>query len=251
MFDLTNQTAVVTGGNRGISLGYARGLAKSGASVAIWSRSPERNQVAVDQLTALGADAFAAACDVTDPNSVNEALASTLEHFGAVHALFANAGTSGRMAFPDFDLEDWNDLFDVNVVGTLLPAQSVARHMIERGEGGSIAVTSSIGASHGLPVAPHYSASKAAQIGLVKALAVKLAKHNIRVNAICPGFVATELTEPEQTNEAFQTAIKQRVPLRRWGTPEDFEGLAVYLASGHSAFVTGAELVIDGGYSAF
>jgi NAD(P)-dependent dehydrogenase (short-subunit alcohol dehydrogenase family) len=251
MFDLAGHVAVVTGGNRGIGLGFARGLGKAGASVSIWARSAARTAEAVRELETIGIVAQGVACDVADEASVAAALAATAERFGRVDSLFANAGTSGAVGFPDIDLEAWNTLFDVNVVGTLLPVRDVTRNMIERGGGGSVVVTSSIGATHGLPVSPHYSASKAAQLGLVKALAVKLAKHGIRVNAVCPGWVATDLTAPQQDHEGFQTAIQTRVPLRRWGTPEDFEGIAVYLASPASSFVTGVDIVIDGGYSAF
>lgn len=251
MFDLSDHIAVVTGGNRGIGLGFARGLAKAGAAVSIWSRDDGRNREAVTELTDLGARAHAVQCDVTDEAAVRAATSEVVQRFGHIDSLFANAGTSGAVDFPDLDLETWDDMMTVNVTGTLLPVRDVARHMIERGAGGSIVVTSSVGATHGLPVAPHYSASKAAQLGLVKALAVKLGKRGIRVNAVCPGWVSTELTAPQQQHEAFQESIRSRVPLRRWGTPEDFEGIAVYLASPASAFMTGTEVVLDGGYSAF
>lgn len=251
MFDLEDHVAVITGGNRGIGLGFARGLARAGASVALWARNDERNTRAVSELEEMGVDALGVTCDVTDEGSVAAAVASTLDRFGHVDSLFANAGTSGQVRFPDLDLEDWNHMMDVNVTGTMLPVRELTKHMIDRGGPGSIVITSSVGATHGLPVAPHYSASKAAQLGLVKALAVRLARYGIRVNAVCPGWVATELTESQQGHEAFEEALAARVPLRRWGTAADFEGLAVYLASPASAFMTGAELVVDGGYSAF
>jgi NAD(P)-dependent dehydrogenase (short-subunit alcohol dehydrogenase family) len=251
MFDLTGHVAVVTGGNRGIGLGLGVGLAKAGATVAIWSRSRQRNGEAVTLLEEQGGTALAVECDITDESAVAAAMATTVERFGRIDSLFANAGTSGAASFPDLDLETWDHMMNVNVTGTLIPVREVARHMLARGGGGSIVVTSSIGATHGLPIAPHYSASKAAQLGLVKALAVKLGKHGIRVNALCPGWVSTELTAPQLEHEAFQESIRTRVPLRRWGAPEDFEGVAVYLASPASAFMTGTELILDGGYSAF
>ncbi len=251
MFDLTGHISVITGGNRGIGLELARGLAKAGATTVIWSRNSQRNQQAVDELQTLGSPSFAVDCDVSDQVMVRDALSTTLERAGRVDSLFANAGTSGQVSFPDLDLEDWNDMFNVNVVGTMLPIRDVSRLMIDQGDGGSIVVTSSIGATHGLPVAPHYSSSKAAQLGLMKALAVRLTRYGIRVNAICPGFVSTELTEPQQGHEGFEAALKTRVPLRRWGQPEDFEGVAVFLASRSSGFMTGTEVVLDGGYSAF
>lgn len=251
VFDLEGHVSVVTGGNRGIGLGYARGLARAGASVAIWARDGARNADAAAGLRRLGVEAIGLECDVTDERSVTEALSATIDQLGAVDSLFANAGTSGQVGFPDLSRSEWDHMIEINATGTMLPVREVTRHMIERGEPGSIVVTSSIGATHGLPSAPHYSASKAAQLGLVKALAVRLARHRIRVNAVCPGWVATELTEPQQGHEAFESALEARVPLRRWGTDEDFEGIAVYLASTASSFMTGAELVLDGGYSAF
>ena len=248
MFDLTDHVSVVTGGSRGIGLGLARGLVKAGARVAVWAR----DLGALDRAVAeLGDRAIGVVCDVADEASVARAASKTLGATGHVDSVFANAGTSGGVDFPDLDLATWDEMMSVNVTGTLLPLRVLTRHMIDRGAGGSIVVTSSIGATHGLPVAPHYSASKAAQLGLVKALAVKLARHSIRVNAICPGWVATDLTAPQQNHEGFVQALESRVPMRRWGTPEDFEGIAVYLASPASSFMTGTEIVIDGGYSAY
>lgn len=250
MFDLSGHVAVITGGNRGIGLGFARGLGKAGATVVIWSRNEDRNQQAVNELKGSGTNAFSVTCDVTDEAMVQASLAATLALTGQIDSLFANAGTVVQVAFPDISLEEWDAMFDTNVTGTMLPVREVARHMIERAQGGSIVVTSSIAATHGLPVAPHYSASKAAQLGLVKALAVRLARHRIRVNAICPGWVWTEMTGPQQDQAGFEDALRARVPMRRWGTPEDFEGVAVFLASPSSSFMTGAELMVDGGYSA-
>jgi NAD(P)-dependent dehydrogenase (short-subunit alcohol dehydrogenase family) len=139
----------------------------------------------------------------------------------------------------------------VNVGGVFLVAREVARHLIARDAPGSIVITSSIAAHHGLPTAPHYSASKGAATALARALAVRLARHRIRVNVLAPGWVETEMTDDMRQNPRFEEALRYRVPLRRWGTASDFEGAAVFLASDASAFMTGAELILDGGYSAF
>lgn len=251
-FDLSGRVAIVTGGNRGIGLGFARGIVKAGGSVAIWGRSAEANRSAAAELAGLGGDALSVGCDVADETAVADALAATVERFGRVDALFANAGTSGEIRFPDLSLEDWRSLMAVNLDGAFLSVRAVTERLIEQGEGGSIVVTSSVAATHGLPKAPHYSASKAGQLGLVRALAVALARHGIRVNAVSPGWVETELTGELADDERFRRALAARVPMRRWGSPDDFEGIAVFLASGAaSGFVTGAELVVDGGYSAF
>ncbi|MGH8911606.1 MAG: SDR family NAD(P)-dependent oxidoreductase [Acidimicrobiia bacterium] len=252
LFDLTGHVSVVTGGNRGIGLGLARGLAKAGASVALWARDLAAADQAAAELKGLGkADIDAVACDVTDEGSVSEALDATVDRFGQVDSLFANAGTTSGVSFPEMELADLEDVLEVNVGGVFLVAREVARHLIARDAAGSINITSSIAAHHGLPTAPHYSASKGAATALARALAVRLARHRIRVNVIAPGWIATEMTDDLQGHERFESALQTRVPMRRWGTAEDFEGAAVFLASEASSFMTGAELTIDGGYSAF
>lgn len=252
LFDLTGHTSVVTGGNRGIGLGLARGLARANASVCIWGRDLDAADKAVARLRPLGTgEAEAVACDVSSESSVAEALDATVDLFGKVDSLFANAGTSWGVSFPDMELEELESLFEVNVGGVFLVAREVARHLIARDAPGSIVITSSIAAHHGLPTAPHYSASKGAATAMARALAVRLARHRIRVNVIAPGWVATEMTDDLQGHERFEESLQARVPMRRWGTAEDFEGAAVYLASEASSFMTGAELTIDGGYSAF
>jgi len=252
MFDLGGHVSVVTGGNRGIGLGLARGLAKAGASVALWARDLEAADRAVEELRELGTgEAETVSCDVTDEGSVAEALDATVDRFGKVDSLFANAGTSSGVSFPEMELADLEDVLDVNVGGVFLVTREVARHLIARDAGGSIVITSSIAAHHGLPTAPHYSASKGAATALARALAVRLARHRIRVNVIAPGWIATEMTDDLQGHDRFESTLQARVPMRRWGTADDFEGTAVYLASEASSFMTGAEITLDGGYSAF
>lgn len=251
MFDLTGTTAVVTGGNRGIGLGYARGLAKAGANLALWSRDPARNDAAVAELETLGAAAISVACDVTDEASVADATARVVERFGRVDSLFANAGVSNEARFPhDFSLDRWRTVLDVNLDGVFLTCREVAKAMISAGTGGSIAITASVAARLGIRDQPHYSAAKGAVLNLTRSLAQSLARHRIRVNSISPGFVRTDMTDGWAGNERFeQIVIGGRVPLRRWGTPADFEGIAVYLASDESAFMTGADLTLDGGFT--
>ena len=251
MFDLSGRVAAVTGGNRGIGLGMARGLAKAGAAVAVWGRSDHHNQAAAAELESLGAEALPVACDVTSEQQVDEAMQATLERFGRIDAMFANAGIGRSATFPDLSTRDWDQMMSVNATGTMLPVRAATARMIDQGEGGSIVVTSSIAAHFGIPYLPHYAASKAAQLGLVKTLAVSLAPHRIRVNAVSPGWIATEMTGLQQEHDDFNRYIKSRVPLGRWGTAEEFEGIAVYLASDASAFTTGAEIRIDGGFSVY
>lgn len=251
MFDLAGRVAAVTGGNRGIGLGMARGLAKAGAAVAVWGRSDEYNQAAVAELESLGAEALAVSCDVSSEEQVDNALQATLEGFGRIDALFANAGIGRSATFPELSTRDWERMMSVNATGAMLSVRAATAQMIEQGEGGSVVVTSSVAAHFGIPYLPHYAASKAAQLGLVKTLAVSLAPHRIRVNAVSPGWIATEMTGLQQQHDDFNRYIKNRVPLGRWGTTEEFEGIAVYLASDASAFTTGAEIRIDGGFSVY
>ncbi len=228
----------------------ARGLAKAGARVAIWSRAEDRNQAAVAEIEDLGGHALAVACDVADETSVAEAMEATVAAFGHVDSLFANAGTSGIAKFPsDFDLDEWHRVVDVNLTGVFLTTRIVAEHLVGRGEGGSIVLTGSVVARIALPLAPHYTASKGGVLSLGRALANRLGRHGIRVNVLSPGWVETEMAEGVISDERSAGFFMARTPLRRWGTTEDFEGPAVFLASTVSRFMTGAELVVDGGIS--
>lgn len=251
MFDLTGHVSVVTGGNGGIGLGMARGLAKAGARVSVWGRNEEKNARAVEELGRLGAEADSVRCDVADEAAVRGALDATLERFGRIDSCFANAGVIGQQTFVDMSVDEWNQVLGVNLTGVFLTFREVSRHMIERGGGGKLVVTASIGARFGIPRGEHYSASKAAVCALVRSLAVELAKHDIQANAILPGWIETDMTEWAQEWAKMNEAILHRTPAARWGKPEDFEGLAVYFASPCSQFHTADTVVVDGGYSVF
>ncbi|MCP4245872.1 MAG: SDR family oxidoreductase, partial [bacterium] len=249
-FDLAGHVSVVTGGNRGIGLGMARGLAKAGAQVAIWSRAEDRNRVAVTEIEGLGGQALAFACDVADEASVAEAMDETLAAFGQVDSLFANAGTSGMAKFPSgFDLDEWRRVMDVNLTGVFLTTRAVADHMVGRAQGGSIVLTGSVVARLALPLAPHYTASKGAVLSLGRSLAGRLGRHGIRVNVLSPGWVETEMAEGVISDERSAAYFMTRTPLRRWGAAEDFEGPAGCRASAASRFMTGAGLGGEGGIS--
>ncbi|HEY6877356.1 MAG TPA: SDR family oxidoreductase [Polyangiales bacterium] len=251
IFDLKGHVAVITGGNGGIGLGLARGLAKAGASLAIWGRNPHKNAAAVDMLRALGAEADSFACELSDEAQVVAAMAATLERFGRVDSCFANAGVAHNQAFLEMTQPQWNAVMQVNLVGVMLTFREATRHMVTRGGGGKLVAVSSVASLHGVPKGTHYSASKAALTGLVKSLAVEFARHDIQANAILPGWIATDMTAAAQSWEALDQAILHRTPAHRWGTPEDFEGVAVYLASKESRFHNGDVLVLDGGYTSF
>jgi NAD(P)-dependent dehydrogenase (short-subunit alcohol dehydrogenase family) len=249
--DLHGHTALVTGGNGGIGLGMARGLAKAGASLAVWGRNAAKNTAAVAELRSLGVEAEAFAVDVTQEKEVADAMAATLARFGRVDSCFANAGVGHAAAFTDMTLADWNGVVDINLVGAFLTFREAARHMVARGGGGKLVGIASIGSIHGMPRQAQYSASKAGLCAMIRSLAVELAKHGIQANTILPGWIETDMTEGARSWDKLRETVVQRTPARRWGKPEDFEGIAVYLASRASDFHTGDTIRVDGGYAIF
>lgn len=255
-FDLTGRTAVITGGNGGIGLGMASALLQAGAAVAIWGNRPEKTESARAQLASACGDAsrvHAFVCDVGDEAQVDASFARSVQALGGrVHACFANAGVSSKgTPLQDMSLEEFRRVQRVNVEGVFLTFRAAARHMIERGQGGSLVATASTAAVEGAARNSHYGASKGAVTSMVRALAVELARHSIRVNAILPGWIETEMTEKSIGNAKFADAVLPRIPARRWGTKEDFGGIAVYLASEASSYATGEQFLIDGGYTKF
>jgi len=251
--DLTGHVALVTGGNSGIGLGMARGLHRAGAAVAIWGTNAANNAAAVSALTAERPDAPVAAfgVDVSDEAAVAAGMDQTLATFGHIDSCFANAGVGGRPAPVDeMSTDEWRRVMAVNLDGQFFTARAVAGHMKSR-RTGSIVFTSSVSMSDGLPFATHYAGAKAALTAMARGLAVELAREQIRVNAIVPGWTRAAMTEHLLDSPAAQAKILPRIPLRRWGTPEDFEAVAVWLAGPGSSYFTGQTLVIDGGYSVF
>ncbi|MDT0476290.1 SDR family NAD(P)-dependent oxidoreductase [Streptomyces griseoviridis] len=249
-FRLHGKVAVVTGGNSGIGLGVARGLAQAGADVAVWARDPDRNREAVAQLEQDGVKALAVACDVSDPAQVEAAAERTLAWFGRIDTCVAAAGVNAQTPFVDTELEEFRRVTGTNLEGTFLTFRAVARHMVEN-EGGSLLAVSSISSHSGQPRSAHYAASKAGVTAVVKSLAVELARYGVRANAVIPGWIETPMIQDFLANERFVERVLKRVPHRRWGTPEDLAGLAVYLASPAASYVTGAEIIVDGGYTLF
>lgn len=249
LFDLRGHVALVTGGNTGLGLGMARGLAKAGANIAIWGRNSDRNASAVEQLVQLGVEAEGFVCDVTDPDAIDTAMSATIKRFGRLDSCFANAGGSGvRKPFIDHTPGDWQSTIDLNFNSVTATMQAATRQFLAQGEGGKLVVSSSIAALMGIP-GGGYSATKAAVSGLIRSLAIELAPAGIQANAILPGFIETEMST--KTPQAFQDACLRRTASGKLGTLEDLEGVAVFLASRQSDLVTGHSLVIDGGQSIF
>ena len=254
---LAGHVSVVTGGNRGIGRGLAEGLVLAGATVAIWARDEARNAEACAHLDQLGTTvegggrAIAVGCDVSDEGQVAAAMQHTLGELGKVDSLFANAGIGGAAPFVDMTFAEWRRVMAVNLDGAFLTLREVARHLVERGEGGSLVATSSVSAVHGAPRMEHYAASKTALLALVRGLAVELARHRVRSNAILPGWTETEMIEPGKANQRWVDATIGRTPVRRWGLPADFRDIAAYLADPANVFHTGDAIVIDGGYTVY
>ena len=254
-FDLRGHGAVITGGNGGIGLGMARALLASGASVAIWGSRAEKTEAARAQLATECGDAarvHAFVCDVGDEAQVDATFAASVAALGRVDSCFANAGVSSKgTMMTDMTLDEFRRVQRINVEGVFLTFRAAARHMIAHGQGGSLVATASTAALEGAARNSHYGASKGAVSSFVRALAVELARHRIRVNSILPGWIVTEMTEKSVGNEKFASAVMPRIPARRWGSADDFGGIAVYLASNASAYTTGEQFVIDGGYTKF
>jgi NAD(P)-dependent dehydrogenase (short-subunit alcohol dehydrogenase family) len=251
LFDLSGKTIVVTGGNRGIGLGIARGLARQGAALSIWSRDDARNAEAARELEALGADVHTVACDVSSEQGIVDATAATLDRFGRIDVGFANAGYGKGVNPLELDLAGWRELLSVNLDGAFLTFRELGRHMSEREGGGKLIAVSSISAWYGSPAQPHYAASKGGIDAMVRSFAVALARADVQVNSVQPGWITTEATAPAQKYEKLNAAVMKRTPARRWGDTSDLEGIAVYLASDASRYHTGDTIRVDGGYSIF
>lgn len=252
---LAGRTVVVTGGNGGIGLALASGVGRAGAQVAIWGRNASKNAAAVESLVGQGIIAHGLVCDVSDETSVDVAMASTLDHFGRVDVMFANAGTAGsEIKFVDLTLDDWRAVMSVDVDGVFLSLRAAARHMIDADRGGALIAVSSIVSRFGAPRRAHYGAAKPAVEGMMRSLAVELAPKQIRCNTLCPGWTDTAMTGPEgsfgtRDYDAFRQATTLRTPVRRWAAGDDFHAAAVFLADPTNVFHTGDVLVVDGGYT--
>jgi 2-deoxy-D-gluconate 3-dehydrogenase len=249
-FDLSGRVAVVTGGNGGIGLGMARGLAAAGARIVIAARNLEKSRVAVEQMKQDGAEAVALAVEVTDESSVAVLFEQCSTHCGRVDILVNNAGTNIRRPPQDCSLDDWHAVVDTNLTSTFLCSRAAYPHL-KRAGGGKIVNIGSMMSVFGAPYAPAYAASKGGVVQLTKSMATAWAADNIQVNAILPGWIDTELTQAARRQvDGLNERVLARTPAGRWGRPEDLAGVAVFLASAASNFITGATVAVDGGFSA-
>ena len=254
-FDLTGKVALVTGGNGGIGLGMADALAQAGADVVIWGTNEAKNAAALSALKAHGRRAAARKVDVANEAEVAEGMKAALAEMGRLDCVVANAGIGGGAPIAEMTTELFRKVHRVNEEGVFFTFREAARHMIERAghgdAGGSLVVVASTAGIEGAARNSAYGASKGAVMSMARALAVELARYGVRVNSIAPGWIATDMTQGAQQSKAFAEKVVPRIPARRWGTPEDFGGIAVYLASDASAYHTGETFVIDGGYTKF
>ncbi len=249
---LRGRVVVVTGGNSGIGLGMAEGCAKAGADVAIWSRRAERNEEAAERLRAHGVRAHSVVCNVREEQQIVDACRDTVEALGRIDACVASAGGDGYMKpLLDVSLEEWRRVLAVNLDAVFATFRETARQMIAQDEGGALVAVSSTSAIHGAPRNHAYATSKTGLLGLTRALAVELARHRIRVNAVLPGWTKTELAKAAYEDERFRDVTTKRTPARRWADISEYEAVGAYLCDPSLSFHTGDRLVLDGGYTIF
>lgn len=246
LFDLTGRTALVTGGNGGIGLGMAQGLAAAGANVMVSGRNGAKNAAAV---AALGPRAAAVSADVTNPDEVAAMVAATLERFGGLDILVINAGINIRKPAHEASFEEWRAVIAANLDSAFLTARAAYPALKASGRG-KVITTGSMTTLFGAAFAPAYSASKGGIVQFTRSLAAAWAADNIQCNAILPGWIDTDLTRrARQEVTGLHERVLARTPAGRWGKAEDFAGIAVFLASPASDFITGAAIPVDGGYS--
>jgi 2-deoxy-D-gluconate 3-dehydrogenase len=246
LFDLTGKAALVTGGNGGIGLGMAEALARAGAKVAIAGRDAKKNEDAVKKL---GAGAFALAADITDERACRGMVAQAAERLGRLDILVNNAGINIRKAPEDYAIDEWRKVLDSNLTSAFVASQAAYPHL-QRAGGGKIVNIGSMMSIFGASFVSAYGASKGGIVQLSRALACAWAKDNIQVNAVLPGWIDTALTQRARKEiGGLHERVVGRTPAGRWGTPHDMGGIAVFLCSKASDFITGTAIPVDGGYS--
>ncbi|MDE0823165.1 MAG: glucose 1-dehydrogenase [Dehalococcoidia bacterium] len=248
-FDLTGKVAVVTGGNGGLGLGIAMGLASAGANIIIAARSVEKTAQALEDIRALGVEAHGITVDVTKETAVQRMVTDTIDHMGRLDILVNNSGIAVRAQPQNLTAAQWDSVMDVNLRAAFIASKEAYPHLLKNG-GGKIINIGSMYSLFGSDWGSPYAASKGGIVQLTKSLAVAWAKDNIQVNAILPGWFVTDLTRGiEEGDPERHDNVSRRIPTGRWGDPSELGGAAVFLASQASNYVTGSTLTVDGGYS--
>jgi NAD(P)-dependent dehydrogenase (short-subunit alcohol dehydrogenase family) len=254
LFDLSGKVTLVTGGNSGIGLGFARGIAKQGGAVEIWGRSAEKNTVAKQDLESHGVKVTTQIVDVSSREQILAGYERLIAQHGRVDCVFANSGRPSNNrtgSVLNLDVEEWHDLLAVSLHGAFYTLQEAARHMVGRAEagdpGGSLVFCGSLSMFHGVAGIENYAAAKGAMGAVIRTMAVELGKYGIRANTIAPGFIKTDILGPMDQEHPIEKFFASKTPVPRPGYPRDFEAIAAYLCSDASAFHTGDTIVIDGG----
>lgn len=249
MFGLSGKVAVVTGGNGGIGFAMAKGMAEAGASIVVAGRNAEKNANAVSALPGGGTAAAAFEIDVTDEGACAELMAFSNEKFGRIDILVNNAGTNIRKAPQTLSVDEWSTVLNTNLTSAFVCSQAVYSYLCNSG-GGKIINIGSMYSLFGAPMVVAYSASKGGIVQMTKSLAAAWAEDNIQVNAVLPGWIDTDLTRQARIDlPGLNDKVLGRTPAGRWGTPDDHKGIAVFLASAASNFVSGASIPVDGAFA--
>jgi 2-deoxy-D-gluconate 3-dehydrogenase len=247
-FKLDGKVAVVTGASRGLGQAIAVGLAEAGADIALVDILDMSDSKA--QIEKLGRKCAVIQADLSKKESAETIVSAAVDQLGGIDILFNNAGIIRRAPFTEFTEKDWDDVMNINIRGLFFLSQAVVRVMIDQGRGGKIVNTASMLSFQGGILVPSYTSSKSAVMGLTRLMACELAKHHINTNAIAPGYMATDNTQPLRDDPARNKAILDRIPAGRWGKPEDLKGVAVFLASSASDYMNGYTVAVDGGWLA-
>ena len=254
MFELTGRVVVVSGGNAGIGLGFARGVARAGGDVVVWGRRADKNEHAAAELRQFGGRVLAQEVDVSDEARVIEAMTEVVEELGRVDGVIANAGLmSSAGTFLDLSTDAWRSLLAVNQDGAFYTIREGARHMKQRFDagdpGGSLLFCASLSALTGSPGMQHYNASKGAMAAMSRGIAVEAGRYGIRCNVVCPGYTVSESVNLPD-DHPLMDHVRRYSPMGRMGTPDDFEGIGVYFMSELSRFHTGDLVIVEGGWMA-
>ncbi len=254
-WDMSGKVVAVTGGNAGIGLGFARGIARAGGDVVIWGRRREKNEEAAAQLREFGTRVMTQEVDVSNEARVIGAMAEAVKEMGRVDGVIATAGVMTHAgSFLEMTGETYHDLLSINQHGAMYTAREAARHMKARCDagdpGGSILFCASLSALTGTVGMQHYNAAKGALASMARGIAVEMGRYGIRCNTVCPGYTISETVKDPGPDAPLGKQVRERTPIPRFGTPEDFEGIGVYFMSDASRFHTGDLVVVDGGWMA-